>query len=75
MQYESLGEHELFELYENEKSDVLKECILKKYLYIAEIVAKKFVGRGVEYDDLYQVASLALVKAVDRFENMRGIKF
>ena len=75
MQYESLGEHELFELYEKEKSDVLKECILKKYLYIAEIVAKKFVGRGVEYDDLYQVASLALVKAVDRFENMRGIKF
>ncbi len=75
MQYENLSEHELFELYEKEKSDVLKECILKKYLYIAEIVAKKFVGRGVEYDDLFQVASLALVKAVDRFENMRGIKF
>ena len=75
MQYENLNEHELFELYEKEKSDVLKECILKKYLYIAEIVAKKFVGRGVEYDDLFQVASLALVKAVDRFENMRGIKF
>ena len=75
MQYENLNEHELFELYEKEKSDVVKECILKKYLYIAEIVAKKFVGRGVEYDDLFQVASLALVKAVDRFENMRGIKF
>ncbi len=75
MQYENLNEHELFQLYEKEKSDVIKECILKKYLYIAEIVAKKFVGRGVEYDDLYQVASLALVKAVDRFENMRGVKF
>lgn len=75
MQYDNLSEHELFELYDKEKSDVLKECILKKYLYIAEIVAKKFVGRGVEYDDLFQVASLALVKALDRFENVRGVKF
>lgn len=75
MQYDNLSEHELFELYDKEKSDGLKECILKKYLYIAEIVAKKFVGRGVEYDDLFQVASLALVKAVDRFENVRGVKF
>lgn len=75
MQYESLNEQELFELYEKEKSDLLRDYILKKYLYIAEIVAKKFVGRGVEFDDLYQVASLALVKAVDRFENMRGVKF
>lgn len=75
MQYDNLSEHELFELYDNEKNDVLKEWILKKYLYIAEIVAKKFVGRGVEYDDLFQVASLALVKAVDRFENVRGVKF
>ena len=75
MQYDNLCEHELFELYDKEKSDGLKECILKKYLYIAEIVAKKFVGRGVEYDDLFQVASLALVKAVDRFENIRGVKF
>lgn len=75
MQYDNLSEYELFELYGKEKSDGLKECILKKYLYIAEIVAKKFVGRGVEYDDLFQVASLALVKAVDRFENVRGVKF
>jgi len=33
------------------------------------------VGRGVEYDDLFQVASLALVKALDRFEPGRGVKF
>jgi RNA polymerase sigma-B factor len=75
MQYEKMTEYELFERYENERSDALKECILKKYLYIAEIVAKKFIGRGVEFDDLFQVASLALVKAVDRFENVRGVKF
>ena len=52
MQYEKMSEHELFECYENQPGDALKECILRKYLYIAEIVAKKFVGRGVEFDDL-----------------------
>ena len=44
-------------------------------LYIAQIVAKRFSGRGVEYDDLYQVASLALLKAIDRFDPSKGIKF
>ena len=39
------------------------------------MIAKKFVGRGVEYDDLYQVASLALMKGVDRFDETKGIKF
>lgn len=74
-QFEKMTEQELFVLYEQESSDALREFILKKYLYIAEIVAKKFVGRGVEFDDLFQVASLALVKSVDRFENVRGVKF
>ena len=72
---ESMNEQDLFTAYENERTDQLREFILKKYLYIAEIVAKKFVGRGVEFDDLFQVASLALVKAVDRYENTRGVKF
>ncbi len=70
-----LGEQELFVRYEQSKDECLRNYILEKYLYIAEIVAKKFVGRGVEYDDLYQVASLALVKALERFEHTRGVKF
>jgi len=70
-----MSEQELFEKFEEQKDDATRELILKKYLYIAEIVAKKFVGRGVEYDDLFQVASLALVKAIDRYEFSRGVKF
>lgn len=70
-----LSEQALFVRYEKTHDETLRNYILEKYLYIAEIVAKKFVGRGVEYDDLFQVASLALVKALDRYENSRGVKF
>ncbi len=53
----------------------LRDRIVEAYLYIAEIVAKKFSGRGVDYDDLYQVAALALVKGIERFDAEKGIKF
>ncbi len=73
--WSELGEQSLFERYEKKREESLRNYILEKYLYIAEIVAKKFVGRGVEFDDLFQVASLALVKALDRYESDRGVKF
>lgn len=53
----------------------LRDRIVETHLYIAAIIARRFSGRGVDYDDLYQVASLALFKAIDRFEPDRGIKF
>ena len=37
--------------------------------------AKRFKSRGIEYDDLFQAGCLGLVKAVDGFDNDRGVKF
>lgn len=53
----------------------LRNQLAGKYLYIAEIIAKKFTNRGIEYDDLFQVASLALLKALERYDITRGYKF
>jgi RNA polymerase sigma-B factor len=53
----------------------LRNRLVHEYLYIAEIIAKKFVNRGVEYDDLFQVASLALIKALERYDINKGYKF
>lgn len=59
-----------------ENGDVtIRNRVVTEQLYLARMVARRFEGRGVEYDDLYQVASLALVKAVDRFDAARGLKF
>ena len=35
----------------------------------------KFVGRGIEYDDLYQAGCVGLVKAADAFDHERGLMF
>lgn len=37
--------------------------------------AHRFSGRGIEYDDLFQAGCMGLVKAVDGFEEERGLKF
>ena len=66
---------ELFKLYVKNHDVDIRNILIERYLYIAEIAAKKFAGRGVDYEDLFQVASLALVKAIERFEPEREIKF
>ncbi|WP_129724620.1 sigma-70 family RNA polymerase sigma factor [Xylanivirga thermophila] len=68
-------EDELLQKYCETRDINLRNELIKKYLYIAEIVAKKFSNRGVEYDDLFQVASLALIKALERYDINRGYKF
>jgi len=71
----SVDAEALLEQYARSRAPELRDRIVEAYLYIAQIVARKFAGRGVEYDDLYQVAALALFKAIDRFDASVGVKF
>lgn len=66
---------ELFKRYKETGDIAIRNQIAEHYLYIADIIAKKFVGRGVEYDDLVQVARLALIKGIDRFDPDMGMQF
>lgn len=70
-----MNERELFSEYRRTRDVALRNEIVERYLYIAAVLAKKFVGRGVDYDDLYQVASLALIKGVERFDETLGLQF
>ncbi len=67
--------NELFQRYKKTGDIQIRNQIAEKYLYIADILAKKFVGRGVEYDDLKQVASYALLRGIDRFDPDLGMQF
>lgn len=53
----------------------IRDELVRAHLPLAEYLAKRFLHRGVAADDLVQVASLGLVKAVDRFEPQRGVTF
>ena len=65
----------LFQRYKETGDVAIRNQIAEKYLYIADIIAKKFVGRGVEFDDLKQVASLALLRGIARFAPDLGMQF
>ncbi|MBO0732633.1 MAG: hypothetical protein J2P57_25465, partial [Acidimicrobiaceae bacterium] len=53
----------------------LRDQLVRAHLGLAEFLARRFANRGEPLDDLVQVASLALVKAVTRFDPDRGIEF
>ena len=44
-------------------------------LGLARSCVRRYIGRGIEYDDLYQTACVGLVKAVDSFDESRGVCF
>jgi RNA polymerase sigma-B factor len=52
-----------------------RERVIQEQLPLAEFLARKFAGRGEPVDDLVQVASVGLIKAVDRFDLDRQIEF
>ncbi|NLB89625.1 MAG: sigma-70 family RNA polymerase sigma factor [Clostridiales bacterium] len=60
--------------YHHPSQHVLGELV-EAYLPYAKRIAKRFMGRGVEVEDLEQVASIGLLKAIERFEPQRGIQF
>ena len=54
---------------------VERERFIEENLGLVHSICKRFIGRGVEYDDLYQAGCMGLVKAYDAFDNTRGLKF
>ncbi|NSW89999.1 MAG: SigB/SigF/SigG family RNA polymerase sigma factor [Firmicutes bacterium] len=69
------NDKDMFKRYKEKPTISNRNAIVNKYLYLAEIISKKFVNRGVEYEDIFQVASIALIKSVERYNPERGVKF
>ena len=65
----------LLERYAASRDPALRDELFERYLPLARAVARKFSGRGVETEDLEQVAGMALLKALERFDPARGFRF
>lgn len=52
-----------------------REQAIESNMGLVHACTKRFRGRGIEYDDLVQAGCLGLVKAVDHFDEGRGLQF
>ncbi|MBN7773359.1 SigB/SigF/SigG family RNA polymerase sigma factor [Clostridium aminobutyricum] len=66
---------EVFLQYRQNRNIAIRNQIVEAYLYMVEILIRRYLNKGVDYDDLYQVGAMALVAAVDRFDPEKGFEF
>ncbi len=63
------------ELFERREESAARDALVERYLPLAESLARRYQHSGQALDDLVQVASIGLLKAVDRFDPDRGVNF
>ena len=59
----------------NEGDNSAKEELLSANVSLLKSIVRRYLGKGVEFDDLFQLASLGLLKAVYGFDESFGVRF
>ena len=66
---------QLLERYHRDREPAAREALVERFLPLARNVARRYPNVGESQDDLVQVASVGLLKAIDRFDPDRGVAF
>lgn len=65
----------LFESWQNDRDKLARETLVRRFTPLARGLARRYDRSSEPFDDLFQVAMLGLVKAIDRFDFERGNAF
>ena len=52
-----------------------REQTIESNIGLVHACARRFKGKGIEYDDLFQAGCMGLVKATDAFDSQRGVRW
>ena len=55
--------------------DTAKATLIQENSPLIKSVIKKYLNKGIEFDDLYQLGSLGFLKAITNFDESFGVKF
>lgn len=69
-----LSERELLLRSHDQKDQAAREELITRYLPLVRSLARRFASRGQAVEDLVQVGSIGLIKAIDRFDLGRGVE-
>ena len=53
----------------------LRDVLVEKNLGLVQHIVKRYIGRGVDAEDLFQIGSIGLIKAIDKFDLSFDVKF
>lgn len=69
-----LSERELLVRVRDSGDPLAREELITRYLPLVKSLARRFASRGQPVEDLIQVGSIGLIKAIDRFDLERGVE-
>ena len=67
--------YDLFVRYREDRDPEIRDELVKMYINLVEYLARRFKSRGEPLEDLIQVGTIGLIKAIDRFDIERAVEF
>lgn len=53
----------------------IRNKLIENYMYIPKLLTRKYAYKSTDYEDIFQVASLGLIYAIDRYDPDKGFEF
>lgn len=71
----TIKNQDLFLQYQKTRDVEVRNQIFEKYRYMAEIISRKYNNKGIEHEDIFQIACMGLIFAIERFDVTKGFEF